>query len=123
MPGNQVTVVFETLNADGYRADGYNAAIFGAPDGYDTIDGYYNLPVIERIIFPSLALASGYPQKMARIDSGLYYFQFTLPTGSTAVGSYIVDMQYINPATNNVGETFTQVVVMAPFGQYTISTF
>lgn len=122
MPGNQVTIVWESLLADGYRSDGYNAA-FGPADGYDDVDGYYNLPVVERILFPSLATASGYPQKFARIDNGLYYFQFTLPTGASAVGSYIVDFQYINPSTSNISETYAQVIVLAPYGQYSITTF
>lgn len=123
VPGQVVTIIFETLLSDGYRDDGYNASLFGPPDGYAN-DGYYNLPVIERIIFPSLSEADGYPQKMVRIDTGLYYFQFTLPTGASAVGSYIVDLQYINPAgPSNISETFYQVICSAPFGMYSIGTF
>ncbi len=120
-PGTLVTIVLETLLADGYRSDGYYAA-FGPADGYGD-DGYYNLPVVERIFMPSLSLASGYPQKMAYIDTGLYYFQFTLPTGASAVGTYIVDVQYINPNIEMIAETFYQIICSAPFGMYSVSTF
>lgn len=121
-PGTQVTIVLETLLTDGYRSDGYNATL-GPADGYDIIDGYYQLPVVERIFFPTLTQAAGYPKKMVRIDEGLYYFQFILPTGASAVGTYIVDVQYINPSTAAISETFYQVICTAPFGMYSIGTF
>lgn len=125
-PGSVVTIVLETLlfqsDSDGYRSDGYNAN-FGPADGYSLVDGYYNLPVVERIFMPSLSLASGYPKKFVKIDTGLYYFQFTLPTGSSAVGTYIVDVEYINPNTEQIAETFYQVMVSAPFGNYSVTTF
>jgi hypothetical protein len=104
-PGQTVTVVFETLDGYGSRADGYS------------------IPVISRIIFPNLSLASGYPKSMNRIDVGLFNFSFTLPSLATAVGSYIVDVSYQNPDTGLPEQTFFQVVVTAPFGQYSITTF
>lgn len=103
-PGQQATIVFETLDGYGARADGYL------------------VPSITRIIFPNLFLAAGYPQNMARIDVGLYIFQFTIPTEASAVGSYIVDILYYDPDTGEPRSTFFQVIVSAPFGQYSIST-
>lgn len=124
-PGQIVTIIFEQLldsgPNDGYRSDGYNIG-FGPPDGYG-VDGYYSLPIISRIILPSLSEVAGYPKKMTRIDVGLYYFQFTLPIGSPAIGSYIVDITYINPNTENYAQTFYQVICAAPFGQYSVTTF
>ena|ERR1700678_4098367 len=102
-PGQQCTLVFETVSSDGYRYDGYA------------------IPAITRIIFPNLYLAAGYPQNMARIDTGLYVFQFTIPTEAFAVGSYIVDVLYYSEIANP-SSTFFQVVVSAPFGQYSVST-
>jgi hypothetical protein len=101
-PGQTVSIWFETLN-DGYRSDGYNT------------------PVVNRIIFPSGALTTGYPKTMTRYDVGLYFLQFVLPTGSTAVGSYIVDIGYTDPATGNAQTTFIQVLVSAPFGLYSVT--
>lgn len=105
-PGQIVTVVFETLNAAGIRSDGYSF-----------------IPSVTRVIFPNLSLAMGYPQNMTRLDVGLFNFKFTLPGQASSVGSYIVDINYQNPDTGQPKQTFVQVVVTAPFGQYTATTF
>lgn len=104
-PGQTATIVFQTLDGYGQRADGY------AP------------PVITRIIFPNLSLASGYPQNMTRLDVGLYNFKIVLPPLATSVGSYIVDVTYFDPTTMLIQMTFFQIVVSAPFGQYSATTF
>jgi hypothetical protein len=101
-PGQTVSLWFETLDL-GQRSDGYA------------------VPVISRIVFPSLNVATGYPQPMVRYDVGLYYFQFTLPPGAVSVGTYIVDVSYIDPATGNPQTTFIQVIVSAPFGLFSVS--
>lgn len=119
-PGQTVTLVLEALNSDGYRADGYYTSIM--PDGYG-FDGYYTLPVVDRILLPSLVPAAGYPQKMVYIDYGIYYFKFTLPTGSTAVGSYIVDVKYVSPITSQWVSVIYQIVCTSPYGQYSVGTF
>src|SRR5271170_4813457 len=97
-PGQQVTIVLETLDINGARADGYVA------------------PVVERIILPGLTLACGYPQPMIRIDVGLYYFQFVLPSGAVSIGTYIVDIMYENPAINAITSMAYQVIVNAVTG-------
>jgi hypothetical protein len=103
-PGQLVTVLLETLNPDGYRADGYA------------------VPSVNRIIFPSLANASSYPQNMVKIGEGLYRHSFTLPTGASAVGSYVVDIKYQLPDDPTIKSSFVQVVVTAPAGNYSISS-
>lgn len=104
-PGQQVSLVFETLNSLGERSDGYG------------------IPVISRIVFPNLSVAAGYPQNMTRLDVGLFIFQFVLPTQASAVGSYIADVSYQDPDTGQAKNTFFQIVVSAPFGNYSVSTF
>ena len=104
-PGQLVTIIFETINMAGVRSDGYGV-----------------LPSITRIIFPNFAMASGYPQNMTRIDVGLFFFQFTLPIGAYAVGTYIVDILWQQPDTGDPQQTFIQVNVAAPYGQYSVST-
>ena len=101
-PGQLVTIILETL------------------DGYSRADAY-TPPTISRIVFPSLLLATGYPQPMTRLSTGLYIYSFTLPTGASAVGSYIVDVFWQDPATNSLAQTFWQVVCSAPFGMYSAS--
>lgn len=99
-PGQQVTLFQEIVNSNGVRTD----------------DGY--VPVVSRIIVPGFTLATGYPIEMIRLDVGLYYFQFTLPSGATAVGSYLVDIVFLNPNNSLLNTNTYQVVVTAPFGNF-----
>lgn len=103
-PGQKATVFLETLDGYGIRADGYTN-----PDGY---------PVITRVIFPDLSLAANFPKNMVKLDVGLYFFQFTLPTGATSVGSYLVDGYYNRPGTSTYSTALWQILVTAPFGNF-----
>lgn len=102
-PGQQVTIFLETKDGYGIRTD--------APE----------LPFISKILFPGLTLASGYPQDMIKVETGLYYYQFILPTGASAVGNYLVDISYINPETSYINSELYHIVVSAPFGIYSAS--
>lgn len=103
-PGQTVTLVLETHNSDGYRADGY---LF---------------PTVDRVILPTLTLAVDYPQSMIQIDTGLYYYTFTLLTGAASLGTYIADVRYKDPATGNTTTIAYQVVVTAVSGNYGFSS-
>lgn len=107
-PGQTATIFLETLNSNGVRADGYADASF---DGYD-------YPIVTRLVFPDLTLATGYPAYMTRLDTGLYYYQFVLPTGASAVGSYLVDVSYTHPTTLYTNTALYQISVNAPYGNY-----
>lgn len=99
-PGQSVTLVLETHNSDGYNFDGYP------------------FPVVNRIILPALTLAADYPKPMIKIDTGLYYYKFILPTGAASLGTYIADITYNDPATGNTTTTAYQIVVTAVSGNY-----
>lgn len=99
-PGQQVTIFQEVQDGYGRRTD----------DGYT--------PVITRVITPTFTLASGYPLSMTRLDTGLYYFQFTLPQGAAAVGSFLVDVAYLSPISQVIINSAFQIVVTAPFGNF-----
>ncbi|MGI0058145.1 MAG: hypothetical protein ACREBJ_00115 [Nitrosotalea sp.] len=104
-PGQQVTVFQEVKDGYGQRTD----------------DGY--VPSVDRIFYPPnfFEQAPGYPQLMTRLDTGLYYFQFTLPTGAAAVGSYLVDIIYLSQVTGLLDFNTYQIVVTAPFGNYGVT--
>jgi hypothetical protein len=104
-PGMVATIFLETLDGYGQRTN----------DGYDG----YTTPVVTRIILPSGTLAVGYPQPMVQLDTGLYNFQFTLPTGAISIGSYLVDVAYINYLGYVNYQTY-QIIVTAPFGTYSV---
>lgn len=108
MPGQTVTIVQQVLNSDGYRADGYSPYGFGDP-------------VIARIVYPDLSLAVGYPAAMNKLDVGLFYYSFILPTGAAAVGTYIVDLYWYHPTTLQLQQDTVLVVVTAPFGIYSVT--
>lgn len=104
MPGQTVTVVQQVLNSDGYRADGYLP------------------PVVARVVVPGFTLSTGtYPIFMTKLDTGLYAYNFTLPSGAVAVGTYIVDIYWYHPTTNFLQQDFVQVNVTAPFGIYNVT--
>jgi hypothetical protein len=110
-PGQEVTIFLDT-KLDGYLAD---ADYLTHP-----IDGY-NSPVVNRIFTPTLDLSINYPQPLIRIDTGLYYYKFRLPTGAAAVGSYLIDIEYRRPSDNNLQSIMYQVICSAPFGLYSVS--
>lgn len=102
-PGQQVTIFLETK------------------DGYGTRTNTSSLPIVSRVLFPGLTLAANYPQEMIFIDTGLYYYTFTLPIGATGVGTYLVDVLYINPESNAINSELYQIIVSAPFGNFSAS--
>ena len=102
-PGQPVTIFLDVLNVSGVLAD---AAV---------------LPTVNKIYFPDLSSAVGYPASMIRIATGLYYYRFTLPVGAVGVGTYIVVVNWSSPESVALQKTY-QIVVTAPFGNYSVST-
>lgn len=110
-PGQTVTIIQQVLNSDGYREDGYILAGVSGPNGE---------PVIARIILPGFTLATGYPAVMTQLDTGLYAYTFTLPSGAVSVGLYTVDIYWYNPSTLALQQQVVLVNVTAPFGVYSV---
>lgn len=111
MPGQTVTIIHQVLNTDGYRQDGYIVPGNSGPQGE---------PVITRVILPGLTLANGFPVAMIKLDTGLYSYSFTLPTGAISVGIYTVDIYWYNPSTFALQQDFVLINVTAPFGMYSL---
>lgn len=101
----------------------------------EVTDGYSNVransvvtPTIDKILKPDLTPMDGYPQNMTYVETGLYTFQFVLPKGASAIGSYLVDVIYKNPfrAGGNSGDDINyaayQIIVNSPYGNYGITT-
>lgn len=89
-------------------------------DGYQSRYEPASVPVVEKIIFPSLTLSEGYPMQMSELELGLYMHEFVLPTGAAAVGSYFVECVWVNPFTGLNSYKGFQIVVSAPYGNYSI---
>ncbi len=123
-PGQTATIFVETLDENGERAEAVLDGYLGPSmdDGYE--DGYintYHHPMVVRLVFPDLNLADDYPVHMVKLDTGLYYYQFVLPSGATAVGSYLVDISYTDPGTYFTKTSLYQISVNAPYGNYSIT--
>ncbi len=125
-PGQTATIFVETLDSSGVRTDASVDGYLGeSVEDEDYIDGYidsYHNPMVVRLVFPDLTLADDYPVHMVKLDVGLYYYQFVLPTGAAAVGSYLVDVSYTHPTTLLVNTALYQIAVNAPYGNYGVST-
>ncbi len=104
-PGQQATIYFQLVDANGVR----------------TNDGY--VPVVVQIIMPGPypCTALSFPINMTIIDTGLYYFQYAIPSGAAAVGSYLIDVAYL-AADGYVNNEIYQLVVTAPFGNFGLTT-
>jgi hypothetical protein len=78
-PGRTVTLAVQVVDGYGARADGYQS------------------PSVEFVRLPNGANAAGFPVAMTRIDLGLYIHSITLPTGSTAIGTYLAQIVWPHP--------------------------
>lgn len=87
-------------------------------DGYNTRVDPTTAPIVTKVIFPGLTLGSAYPQLMTKIETGLYYHKFTLPVGAISIGNYLVDVSYTNPFTNLISNQAYQIIVTAPYGNF-----
>lgn len=102
-PNQTITLVVQTLDSYGTRADGY---------AEPTVDSLYS---------PAGTESELYPQTMTKISTGLYKHSFTLPSGASALGTYIVSISWPHPTESHLQyETFLIHVAM-PFGNSSIS--
>jgi hypothetical protein len=100
-PGSKVTIVAQVT-------DGYTGAL---SDGY--------VPTVEKILFPTFEVAAGFPQPMVKLDTGLYVFSLTIPSGSAYLGTFLVQVFWAEPGTGKqVWQTFA-INVVRPFGNTT----
>lgn len=109
-PGMKVTVFLETKDADGYRANSATTPVVTRIFGFNSLDGY--------TLYDGYIKTDGYQQNMTKIDTGLYYVNVTLPKGASSVGCFLIDVTYTNPLNNKPNKQTYQIVVTAPFGNF-----
>lgn len=98
--GQTIRLVVQTVDGYGNREDGY-------------------IPIVDSIIYPDSSVLVGYPREMTRISTGLYYTNLTIPTGTTALGSYIASVYFVE---NDLMKWETFVInASRPFGISSIS--
>lgn len=101
-PGQTVTITVSVFDSSGLLADGYS------------------LPSITKVIMPNITVAAGFPKVMTKISTGLYQSKFQLPSGGSAVGSYVVQIDYTDPVGNAMNEV-VEVLCTAPFANFSVS--
>jgi hypothetical protein len=103
-PGTRTSIVLETKML--------GASLRSDPDV---------LPMVLRVVAPDhTTLIGGYPLPMTRLDVGLFVLDIQIPTGATAIGSFIVDVVY-KMSGIDYSEVY-QVVVNAPYANFSVST-
>lgn len=103
-PGQVVSLTIQTLDGYGSRVDGY-------------------VPQVMSIFLPSSTYASGYPTFMSRIDTGFYISRITIPTGASALGTYIASVLWDDPAdpdNHEIWQVF-MINVASAFGNSSVS--
>lgn len=101
--GEPVTIFLEITNSSGERKDPLST------------------PIVAKIIFPDLTAAVSYPQRMVKLDTGIYTHKFVLPTDYKLFGSYLIDVLYNDPDTTAARNKLYQVVVNPQQVTYSIS--
>lgn len=109
-PGQKVTVFLETKDTDGYRFDSSTIPEITRIFGFNSLDGY--------ALYDGYIGTDGYVKPMTKIDTGLYFANVILPRGASSVGCFLIDATYTNPITGNLNTQTYQIVVTAPFGNF-----
>lgn len=114
-PGQLATLFLDVKDADGYRANSLTIPEvsqiikLALSDGYVALDGYLG--------------TDGYAKPLEQIATGLYFVQLTLPATAASVGSYLVDIVYTDPVTTYPAVRSYQIIITAPFGNYSVTTW
>ncbi len=76
----------------------------------------YSAPMINKIIVPDLSEVPGFPASMIKISTGLYYYNFIIPIAQSSVGSFLVDIEYIDANSMITKNDFVQIIVTNSLG-------
>jgi hypothetical protein len=101
-PGQTVIVVVQVTDSNGQRVDGY-------------------VPQIDFVVLPSGSQFSGYPENMINESLGLYTAAIVIPSGISAVGTYLVSASWIHPNTGLSQYEVFLINAALPFGSATVT--
>ncbi len=87
--------------------------VYNSSYGGDRIN-YSSPPAVMSVYFPDKSLAAGFPQNMTRLDTGLYVFDITIPSGSGYLGTFIVSTRHVE--TSAIQWNTFLINVARPFG-------
>ena len=101
-PGQTVTLAVQVTNSSGESIDGYT-------------------PTMNFIVDPSGSTFSGYPVAMTRVAVGLYKVAVTIPSGASAIGTYIASTSWTHPSNSTTQSQIFLINVYLPFGNSSVS--
>ena len=101
-PGQTITVAVQVTDSNGQRVDGY-------------------VPQVDFVILPSGSQFSGYPENMVLETQGLYTASIVIPSGLTAIGTYVVSASWTHPNTGFTQYEVFLINVALPFGNATVT--
>jgi len=96
-PGQTIILAVEVLDSNGSRVDGY-------------------IPTLDSVLDPSGTALSGFPDAMTRLSLGLYNLGVSIPSGITAIGTYIASASWEHPDTGFTQYDLFLINVALPFG-------
>lgn len=98
LPGQTITLCIQVVDNTGKLHDGYQA------------------PTLDFIKLPNGSSASGYPVVMTEIITGIWKISLVIPSGITAIGTYICSISYPDPDTAVFQNELFLINVILPFG-------
>ena len=101
-PGQTVSLAGQTLDGYGERVDGY-------------------LPQIDYVLNPAGTALAGYPANLTNDATGVWSLGVTIPSGITAVGTYIASISYPNPTSIYTSYELFLLHIHLPFSTATAS--
>jgi hypothetical protein len=112
-PGQKISLILIITDVNGVRIDS-DDALLPVPI----------LPQITQILIPaagawSLDITTVLPVDMTRLGVGVYAYNYQVPPGGIAIGTYLIDAEYIVNTISKV-QTF-QIIVNAPLGMFSMS--
>jgi len=96
-PGQTIILAVEVLNNNNSRVDGYT-------------------PTLDFVLDPSGTALSGFPDAMTNISIGLFNLGVSIPSGITAIGTYIASASWVHPDTGFTQYGLFLINVALPFG-------
>lgn len=102
-PGQTVTIAVQVVDTDGVLHDGYQA------------------PTVDFIQMPSGSNAAGYPIAMTEVTLGIWKHSFTIPSGLSGVGSYVISCSWPHPNSALFQNELFILHVSLPFGNASVS--
>lgn len=103
VPGQTVLIAVQVTDNTGKLHDGYEA------------------PTIDFVRLPSGAAATGYPVVMTEYSLGIWTKSLVMPSGITALGSYLVSVSWPHPDTAVFQNELFLINVALPFGNSSVS--